>query len=351
MSFYNFVNKGEQEADLYITGDIVDSDDSWLYDYFEQDCTAPKNFKTELERHEGKHINLFIDSYGGSVFAAASIYTMLMQHKGGVTAKISSIAASAASVIAMAADKVLMSPTAMIMIHNPATQIGGDQHDLRHAADILDGIKESIINAYERKTHLSRDKISKLMDKESWFDYNEAKELGFADGILGDEKEENFFNKATLNNIKNQRIAVFNSWRRFKAQEEGEESDDTPNSAPKISRVVIGGEDTRSVTVGDDDVTLTATVYYDNDEEATESVTLLWNSSDSDVVTVSDGVVSIAGTGEATVTVTVEGTDISDDVTFTVNEKEEQEQVENRIRKARYLIAKAKKYEKYYNTV
>lgn len=211
MEFYNFVNKGEQEADLYITGDIVDNDMQWLYDWFEEDCTAPKKFKAELDKHNGKRINVIIDSYGGSVFAAASIYTMLLQHKGGVTTKISSIAASAASVIAMAGDKVLMSPTAILMIHNPATSVDGNQHDLRHAADILDGIKESIINAYERKTHLDRDKISKLMDKESWFDYNEAKELGFCDGVLGDENSASFFNKATLDNIKDQRIAVFNS--------------------------------------------------------------------------------------------------------------------------------------------
>lgn len=211
MDFYNFVNKGEEEADLYITGDIVDNDLSWLYDYFEEDCAAPKKFKAELEKHNGKRINVIIDSYGGSVFAASSIYTMLREHKGGVTTKISSIAASAASVIAMAGDKILMSPTAMLMIHNPSTNVNGDQHDMRHAADILDGIKESIINAYERKTHLDRDKISRLMDKESWFDCNEAIELGFCDGILGEESAKNFFNKATLDNIKGQRMAVFNS--------------------------------------------------------------------------------------------------------------------------------------------
>lgn len=211
MEFYNFVNKGEKEADLYITGDIVDNDNAWFYDWFEEDCVAPKRFKQQLDENKDKHINVIIDSYGGSVFAAASIYTMLKAHKAGVTTKISSIAASAASVIAMAGDKVLMSPTAMIMIHNPLTWVQGNQHDMRHAADILDEIKESIINAYERKTHLSRDKISKLMDKESWFDYHEAMELGFCDGVIGDDNGGSFFNKATLDNIKDQRMAVFNS--------------------------------------------------------------------------------------------------------------------------------------------
>lgn len=233
MEFYNFVNKGEQEADLYITGDIVDNDMQWLYDWFEEDCVAPKKFKAELDKHNGKRINVIIDSYGGSVFAAASIYTMLREHKGGVTTKISSIAASAASVIAMAGDKVLMSPTAIIMIHNPLTSVHGNQHDMRHAADMLDRIKESIINAYERKTHLDRDKISRLMDKESWFDYNEAKELGFCDGVLGDENSAGFFNKAVLDNIKDQRIAVFNSLN-FKAQDKPAEPQNTePEEIPE----------------------------------------------------------------------------------------------------------------------
>lgn len=208
MQFYNFVNKGEQETDLYITGDIVDDNQQWLYDYFEEDCAAPKAFKAELDKHSGKKLNVIIDSYGGSVFAASKIYSLLKAHKGEVVCKVHSIAASAASVIAMAGDKLLMSPTAILMIHNPLTVVEGNQHDLRHTADILDGIKDSIINAYERKTHLDRDKISRLMDKESWFDCNEAMELGFADGVIGEENS--LFSKDILNSIKDQRIAVYN---------------------------------------------------------------------------------------------------------------------------------------------
>ena len=211
-NFYNFVNKGETEADLYITGDIVDNNDEWLYDYFQDDCASPKKFKGELEKHKGKKINVIIDSCGGSVFAASTIYTYLKDHKGEVVCKVSGIAASAASVIAMAGDKVFMSPTSVLMIHNPMTYAGGNQHDLRKAADILDSIKESIINAYERKTHLDRKTISKLMDEEKWMDCNEAKELGFCDGVWGEEESNvGLFNKAMLEDIKNQRIAVFNS--------------------------------------------------------------------------------------------------------------------------------------------
>lgn len=213
-NFYNFINKSEAEADLYITGDIVDNDMQWLYDYFQEDCATPKKFKEELDEHNGKKINVIIDSCGGSVFAASTIYTYLKDHKGGVVCKVSGIAASAASVIAMAGDKLLMSPTSVLMIHNPLTYIDGylNQNDLRKSADILDGIKESIINAYERKTHLDRKTISKLMDEEKWMDCNEAKELGFCDGIWGEEESNvGLFNNAVLENIKNQRIAVFNS--------------------------------------------------------------------------------------------------------------------------------------------
>ena len=120
--------------------------------------------------------------------AASQIYTMLMDYKDDVTVKIDGIAASAASVIAMAGTEVLMSPTAMMMIHNPATIAMGDHEDMQKAIEMLDEVKESIINAYEIKTSLSRAKLSHLMDAETWMNANKAVELGFADGVLEDEK-------------------------------------------------------------------------------------------------------------------------------------------------------------------
>lgn len=127
---------------------------------------------------------MWINSPGGDCVAAAQIYNMLMEYKGGVTVKVDGIAASAASVIAMAGDAVLMSPVSMLMIHNPMTVAMGDSEELKKAVEMLAEVKESIINAYELKTGLSRAKISHLMDAETWMDARKAVELGFADGIM-----------------------------------------------------------------------------------------------------------------------------------------------------------------------
>ncbi len=130
------------------------------------------------------NITVWINSPGGDCVAAAQIYNMLMDYKGDVTVKIDGIAASAASVIAMAGTKVLMSPTALMMIHNPLTVAIGDSEEMQKAIDMLSEVKESIINAYEIKTGLSRAKLSHLMDAETWMNANKAVELGFADGLL-----------------------------------------------------------------------------------------------------------------------------------------------------------------------
>ena len=116
--------------------------------------------------------------------AAAQIYNMLMDYKGSVTVKIDGIAASAASVIAMAGTKVLVSPVSMLMIHNPMTVAFGNSAEMQKAIDMLASVKDSILNAYEIKTGLSRTKLSHLMDAETWMDANKAIELGFADEIM-----------------------------------------------------------------------------------------------------------------------------------------------------------------------
>jgi len=129
-------------------------------------------------------ITVWINSPGGDCVAAAQIYNMLMDYPGKVTVKIDGIAASAASVIAMAGTTVLMSPVSMLMIHNPMTVAFGDSAEMQKAIEMLASVKDSIINAYEIKTGLSRAKLSHLMDAETWMDANKAVELGFADGIL-----------------------------------------------------------------------------------------------------------------------------------------------------------------------
>jgi ATP-dependent Clp protease protease subunit len=139
-------------------------------------------------------ITVWINSPGGDCVAAAQIYNMLMDYKGNVTVKIDGIAASAASVIAMAGTEVLMSPVSTMMIHNPATVAMGDHNEMQKAIEMLNEVKESIINAYEIKTGLSRAKLSHLMDSETWMNANKAVELGFVDGIISrnafPEKEE-----------------------------------------------------------------------------------------------------------------------------------------------------------------
>ena len=133
---------------------------------------------------------MWINSPGGDCVAAAQIYNMLSNYKGKVTVKIDGIAASAASVIAMAGDTVLVSPVSMLMIHNPATIAWGDHAEMQKAIDMLAEVKESIINAYVLKTGLSRPKLSHLMDAETWMDANKAVELGFADEIMARAKAE-----------------------------------------------------------------------------------------------------------------------------------------------------------------
>ena len=164
------------ERTLFLNGTIAE--ESW----FDDDVT-PQLFKEELMAGSG-NITVWINSPGGDCVAAAQIYNMLMDYKGDVTVKIDGIAASAASVIAMAGTQVLISPVGMMMIHNPATIAWGDTAEMRKAIEMLASVKDSIINAYEIKTGLSRAKISHLMDAETWMNANMAIELGFADEII-----------------------------------------------------------------------------------------------------------------------------------------------------------------------
>jgi ATP-dependent Clp protease protease subunit len=181
--FWNWVRDEATEArTLYLNGEI--SDETWWGDE-----VTPKLFKDELMAGAG-NVTVWINSPGGDVFAAAQIYNMLMDYVGNVTVKIDGLAASAASVIAMAGGDVYMSPVSMLMIHNPSTIAIGDSEEMLRAKALLDEVKESIINAYELKSGLSRTKISHLMDAETWMNANKAIELGFADKIMFTEDED-----------------------------------------------------------------------------------------------------------------------------------------------------------------
>lgn len=171
--FWNWTNQEKTETTpamrtLHLNGTIAE--ESW----FDDDVT-PQLFREELESGSGD-ITIWINSPGGDCVAAAQIYNMLMDYKGSVTVKIDGIAASAASVIAMAGTEVLMSPVGMLMIHNPMTVAMGDKDEMEKAIEMLGSVKESILNAYEIKTGLSRAKLAHLMDAETWMDANKALE-------------------------------------------------------------------------------------------------------------------------------------------------------------------------------
>lgn len=182
--FWNWV-RNEEDSDeriLMLNGHI--STETWL-----GDDVTPEIFRDELNSGTG-NVTVWINSPGGDCFAAAQIYNMLMEYRGNVDVRIDGIAASAASVIAMAGNTVSISPVGMMMIHNPATISIGDEQEMKRAIDRLSEIKESIINAYELKTGLPRKQLSNLMNAESWFNAKKAKELGFVDSILYGDKED-----------------------------------------------------------------------------------------------------------------------------------------------------------------
>jgi len=180
--FWNWVRNSDDERTLYLNGVI--SEETWWGDE-----VTPKLFKDELLAGSG-NVTVWINSPGGCVFAAAQIYNMLKDYAGQITVKIDGLAASAASVIAMAGKDIFMSPVSMLMIHNPSTIAIGDSEEMLRAKALLDEVKESIINAYELKTGLSRVKLSHLMDAETWMNAKKALELGFADKIMFSESKE-----------------------------------------------------------------------------------------------------------------------------------------------------------------
>lgn len=196
--FWNWVRNDNDERILMLNGEI--SNETWFGDEI-----TPEEFRGELNSGQGK-VTVWINSPGGDCFAAAQIYNMLMEYPGTVDVHIDGIAASAASVIAMAGNHVAISPVGMMMIHNPATVSIGDEWEMKKAMDMLSEVKESIINAYELKTGLPRKQLSNMMNAESWMNAKKALELGFADSILydgddeGDEPEGMIFSRAAVTN-------------------------------------------------------------------------------------------------------------------------------------------------------
>lgn len=166
-----------------IRGVIVPDDDLWIYDYFDITATAPQNVRAALSEAAGDEVVVVINSPGGDVTAGQEIYTLLREYAGKVTIKVYSIAASAASVIAMAGDSEI-SPVAQIMIHNVSCRNAGDHRSMEHAAQVLVNANEALAAAYVSKTGKSQAEILDLMAKETWFTAEQAVTEGFIDRIM-----------------------------------------------------------------------------------------------------------------------------------------------------------------------
>lgn len=166
---------------MEIKGTIISNDEKWMYDWFEMDSTAPRDI---ILPESNEPLEVVVNSGGGDVYAGSEIYTMLKGYSGDVTVKIVGIAASAASVIAMAGSKVEISPTAQIMIHNVSSFAAGDHNALSHEAKVLENYNTSIANAYVDKTGKTLDELLNLMDHETWFNAQQAVDAGFADEVM-----------------------------------------------------------------------------------------------------------------------------------------------------------------------
>lgn len=235
--FWNFIKNEAGDVELRISGEIVSDDDAWLYEWFGIAHTSPNSFREELAEFKGKDITVWIDSWGGDVFAGAGIYNALMEHKGNVTVKVDGKAVSAASIIAMAGTEVLMSPASIMMIHNPWTRQAGEAKDMRKAAEVLDEVKEAIINAYEIRTGRSREELSELMDRESWMSAKTAVAEKFADGILYIEDPEPVENSYSLSGLAIQN-SVDDAMRKFFEMYHQQQKQDSPPANPPDPRAI-----------------------------------------------------------------------------------------------------------------
>lgn len=171
---------------IQIKGPIVSTNDKWLYDWWDMEATAPSDV---ILPSTGEPIEVHINSVGGDVYAGSEIYTTLKAYTGQVTVKVVGIAASAASVIAMAGDVVEVSPTAQMMIHNVASASYGDHRTFKHEAEVLENYNTSIANAYLAKTGKAMEDLLELMAYETWFTAEQAVANGFADKVMFAKEE------------------------------------------------------------------------------------------------------------------------------------------------------------------
>jgi ATP-dependent protease ClpP protease subunit len=208
---------------INIKGAIIRNNDKWIYDWLEMEATCPKDVISQLNEANGQDVEVHINSGGGSVYAGSEIYTTIKDYKGKTTAKIVGIAASAASVAAMACEKILMSPTAQMMIHKAQTYADGNHRNMEHTADVLKSHDEAICNAYVLKTGLDRETILQMMDQETYFTAQEALKNNFADEIMFDENQQIVASVSTSDLLPAQVINKIRSIKdKLKSNENGE---------------------------------------------------------------------------------------------------------------------------------
>lgn len=175
---------------INVKGTIIPDDVKWVYDLFDVTSTSPSDINDVLD-NSGDDVEVTINSGGGSVFDGSEIFSTLKDSNHNVTVKVVGIAASAASVIAMAGNSVEVSPTASLMIHNVSSGAQGDYRDLKHEADVIKNYNKSIASAYVQKTGKDEQEVLKMMDKETWFTAEQAKEHGLADKVMFEDEENN----------------------------------------------------------------------------------------------------------------------------------------------------------------
>lgn len=186
-----------------IKGDIVDNSTAQFYEYFGMDAVSPSGVSQQLADGDDE-IEVNIASNGGDLFAASEIYTMLKNDPRKVTVNIQGLAASSASIIAMAGDEINIAPTAQMMIHQVWSNTQGNADDMRSSAESLDSADQAVVNAYEAKTGIDRASILSMMQQETWMDAQEAVDKGFADKIMFvDEKQPQLVN--TTHSIPNRK--------------------------------------------------------------------------------------------------------------------------------------------------
>lgn len=215
-----------------VNGDIICNDLKWVYDWLEYESCCPADIRkaTAELTDENEELKVIINSPGGDVQAGQEIYSILKDIKNPVTINVQSMAASAASMIAMAGDTVKMSPVALLMIHNASTCTSGDYRDMQHTADVLQTVNTAIMQAYIAKTGKSEDELKAMMDKETWLTANQCIEHGFADEIIKDEKQ------AIITNAMIGRLSVTDEMiARVKAEKAAKDAADAATEAEKAA--------------------------------------------------------------------------------------------------------------------